>query len=100
MFAETIKVTEKAVQRGDKIDSFQETIALEIVSQFGSSWNGGPLCKRVHQTVYSEASLLCTKKIIPISAGDVFSKLVVSFMCESELLMLSFVLLLVRLNRT
>lgn len=43
MFAKTIKVTEKAVQRGDKIDSFQETIALEIVSQFGSSWNGGPL---------------------------------------------------------
>lgn len=40
LFADALEVTEKAVQHGDKIDSLEVTIALEIVSYFTPGLGG------------------------------------------------------------
>lgn len=90
------KLTEEAVRSGDKIDSLEVTIALEIVSHFRDGSGGlknGKTQVWHHTYENNTRSILCNKNN-SFTAGGRFCKYVLLQMSGSELLMLSIVPLL------
>lgn len=66
------ELTEEAVQHGDKIDSLEEIIALEIVSQLYTAGLGG-IYERWNISDGAR-TILCYKKNIAFTVGDAFCK--------------------------
>ena len=67
LFADALEVTEEAVQSGDKTDSLEVTIALEIVSHFPPGLGGFKKAKPrfdITRTKSAPAQICATKILI------------------------------------